>query len=142
MEGKKAFCEVCRDDVEYSAIRETFISEIKGKKYKYIGEKAICSKCKEEIFINEIIDSSLEKLYKEYRYDPIKIHNKEKILELDFSEKVIVDSVIKSFGCYSGKVLEKELIGAYFKEIKKKNQMINPVDIRDYSKKMFDKIVI
>ncbi|MGL5417819.1 MAG: type II TA system antitoxin MqsA family protein [Clostridium sp.] len=330
MEEKKAFCEVCRDEVEYLVIKENLISNIKGKEYKYIGKKAICPKCKEEIFVNKIIDENLEKLYKEirkanniisleeineipkkykigkrpisillgwgeqtfsrycegdiptkqyseimtrilnspkeyleileknreqikevtyrksmeatkeiingvsknklnivteylikecedvtqlalqkmlyyvqgfsycflgnfmfeedceawvhgpvyrdiyikykeYRYDPIKIHNEEKVLELDFSEKVIIDSIIKSFGCYSGKVLErftheekpwrearsdlreeepsekiikKELIGTYFEEIKEKNKMINPIDISDYSKKMFSKIVI
>ena len=88
--------------------------------------------------------------------------------DLSVSEKAIVDSVIKNLGCYSGKVLEefthsempwletrrdlsvyaptnrvieKELIAEYFIAIKEKNNMINPADIGDYSKKMFEQII-
>lgn len=328
MEVNKTFCEECRDEVEYLVSDEKFISNIKGKDYEYMGQKAVCIKCGEEVFIDKIMDNNLESLYKEirkanniisledvneipkkynkgkrplslllgwgeqtlsrycegdmptkqyseillkilnspkeylkilennkekisqitykkskestekitdtlsdsklkivteylikecedvtplalqkllyyiqgfgysflgrfifkedceawvhgpvyrdiyikykeYRYDPIKSHNEEKKLQLDFSEKIIIDNIIKSFGYYSGKILErftheekpwretranipngqsseeivkKDLIKEYFLEVKEKNKMIDPIDINDYSKKMFIKV--
>ncbi len=86
-------------------------------------------------------------------------------MSLNVSEKAIIDSVIKNFSCYSGKILEafthaetpwlatrgdlpvivstdrqieKKLIGEYFKAVKDKNNMLNPSDIGVYSKQMFE----
>jgi len=105
--------------------------------------------------------------YSSYLFNPI-----EKVEELDESvfttaEKVILDSVIKNFCCYSGKTLErftnqekpwlvtrgnlpvdepsdkvisKELIGSYFTAVKKKYNMLNPGDIEEYSKAIFEQI--
>lgn len=80
---------------------------------------------------------------------------------------MIIDSVIKNLCCYSGKILEKfthaelpwlktrgdlpvltasdriiqkELIGDYFVAVKNKYNMLDPSDIEDYAKKMFEKI--
>lgn len=84
-------------------------------------------------------------------------------------EKEILDSVIRNFGCYSGKVLEmmthvempwsrtragladdeyldriieKDLIAEYFDSIKLKYNMLNISDIRDYSLDLFNKICL
>ena len=41
----------------------------------------------------------------------------------------------------TNRVIEKELIANYFIAVKEKNNMINPSDIGDYSKKMFEQIL-
>lgn len=106
--------------------------------------------------------------YKDCGYNPIdnRIIKDTKKLDLTDKEKEILDAIIKNFGCYSGKVLEKmthaelpwievrkgipgnvgstklipkALISNYFTHIKDKFDMINTVDIRDYSKDLFNK---
>lgn len=105
--------------------------------------------------------------YSSYCFDPI-----ESVKEFDESvftttEKAILDSVIKNFCCYSGKILEtfthmekpwlstrdglpvdahsdrvinKELIGKYFNAIREKYCMLTPGDIESYSKEIFKRI--
>lgn len=105
--------------------------------------------------------------YSSYHFDPI-----ESVDEFDESvfttvEKTILDSVVKNFCCYSGKILEafthmekpwlntrkglsvyahsdriidKELIGEYFKAVKEKHDMLTPGDIESYSKEFFQQI--
>ncbi|NLT95847.1 MAG: DUF4065 domain-containing protein [Clostridia bacterium] len=105
--------------------------------------------------------------YSSYRFDPI-----ESIEDFDetvftTSEKAILDSVIKNFCCYSGKILEKfthlekpwrktrgelpmdvhsnriipkELIGEYFLAVKEKFRMLTPGDIEEYSKAIYKQI--
>jgi hypothetical protein len=38
------------------------------------------------------------------------------------------------------RIIIKEFIGAYFTEIKKRFEMMDPLDIELYSKKMFEKV--
>lgn len=86
--------------------------------------------------------------------------------DLSDAELEIIDSVISSFGCYSGKVLEnmthietpwkdtrlgmsdtepsnkiisKNLIENYFNQVQKKYSMLNVADIKDYSRDLFEK---
>lgn len=105
--------------------------------------------------------------YKDYKFDHIECN-----VEIDYSvfissEIAILDSVVKNFCCYSGKVLEKfthsespwlsargslteeetsnqiihkKDIGKYFESVRKKYNMINPNDIESYSQTMFKKI--
>jgi uncharacterized phage-associated protein len=102
--------------------------------------------------------------YKEYRFEPIKetSHFDESILSEQ--EISVLNCVIKYFCCYSGKVLEdmthtespwletrgalqpsalsnriieKDIISAYFDKIKAKYQMITPVDIGAYARDKF-----
>ena len=102
--------------------------------------------------------------YSMYRFDPIE--GGEVFCESTLSsyEKAVIDSVIKNLCCYSGKVLEgfthaeepwlktrgdlpasaasdrviqKRMIGEYFKSVKEYHAMINPADIEIYAKKMF-----
>jgi Uncharacterized phage-associated protein len=103
--------------------------------------------------------------YKDYQYDAIEQYDHEiDESKLSTSEKAVIDSIIKYFCCYSGKVLEsfthnetpwietrgdmpasassakvisKRLIGEYFSSVKEKYQMINPSDISAYSDEMF-----
>ncbi len=88
-------------------------------------------------------------------------------IDISFKEREVLDSVIESFGCYSGKILEemthmerpwvetrgdlsenepcnfvidKHLMEQYFNEVKEKYKLLNPIDIADYSKALFNKI--
>lgn len=96
------------------------------------------------------------------------LYNEEK-LDISNSEKEVLDTVIRNFGCYSGKVLEsmtlseypwvvtrngisedidsneiieKELILNYFEQVKQKYNMLSTKDVRDYSKDLFEKLYI
>lgn len=102
--------------------------------------------------------------YRDYHFDPIE---KPAVFDTDvFSagEIAVFDSVINHLCCYSGKVLEsfthnespwltargdlpvnapseqiidKQLIGEYFSAVKAKYNMMNPADIKAYSRDMF-----
>ncbi|OOM73848.1 hypothetical protein CLPUN_42830 [Clostridium puniceum] len=89
---------------------------------------------------------------------------------LEDVEANVVESIIKFYGCYSGKILEqmtkneapwmlvrtkninennilnktieKKLIGIYFKGIKEKYNMTNLLDVQKYSTDLFNKISI
>ncbi|PKM79247.1 MAG: hypothetical protein CVU88_06785 [Firmicutes bacterium HGW-Firmicutes-13] len=106
--------------------------------------------------------------YKDYGYNPIEEKDFEYgEIKLTTVEKELLDSIIRYFGCYSGKVLEKmthteepwrtarkglgdhegsgriidkELISKYFNEIKSKYDMLNISDIKDYSTDLFNKL--
>jgi uncharacterized phage-associated protein len=107
--------------------------------------------------------------YKDFGYNPIDItvSYNETELNISNSEKEVLDSVIRNFGCYSGKILErmthsehpwlfarkglsddkpsneiidKELISNYFEQIKQKYNMLSTSDVRDYSKDLFEKL--
>jgi uncharacterized phage-associated protein len=110
------------------------------------------------------------KIYERYRsngYEPIDGDDVCDESELTTFEKAIVDSVIRNFCCYSGKVLEsfthseepwlksrgdlpaavasnepisKVLIGKYFLDVKKRYSMLNPTDIEVYSKDLFNRL--
>lgn len=106
--------------------------------------------------------------YKYYGYNPIDDDvNRFSCFDLSDNELEIIDSVISSFGCYSGKVLEnmthieapwkdtrlgmsdtkpsneiisKKHIEDYFNLVKKKYNMLNIADIKDYSRDLFEKV--
>ena len=102
--------------------------------------------------------------YKDYRYEPGKALPEFDDTIFTAGEKAVLDSVINSFCCYSGKVLEritqneapwlaargnlpltayseavmpKESLGSYFRAVKEKYSMVNPGDIRAYAEDMF-----
>jgi len=106
--------------------------------------------------------------YKDYGYNPIEEEKiKDELLrdiKLTETEVEVLDNVIRSFGCYSGKaleemthserpwqltrkglepgensdrIIEKELINKYFVEVKEKYDMLNVEDIKDYSEDLF-----
>lgn len=102
--------------------------------------------------------------YRNYRFDPIARPEGFDTSSLTAAEKAIFDSVVDNLCCYSGKVLEcfthketpwlsargslpvnalsehvipQEAIGEYFASVKNKYHMINPNDIRNYARSMF-----
>lgn len=107
--------------------------------------------------------------YKNFGYNPIDlaVSYDESAFNISNSEKEILDTVIRNFGCYSGKILErmthsehpwlaarnglsddapsneiieKDLISNYFEQIKQKYNMLNTSDASDYSKDLFEKL--
>lgn len=122
-----------------------------------------------EAFMKGPVYKSVYERYKTFGYEEI---NKDILandkLNLEDAERNVVESVIKFYSCYSGKILEqmtqneapwllsrtnhinedgnarkiieKSLIAEYFKEIKEKYNMINLLDIQKYSTDLFDKI--
>ncbi|MBU3217236.1 DUF4065 domain-containing protein (plasmid) [Clostridium estertheticum] len=105
--------------------------------------------------------------YKEYCFDPIKCNDFSNNIVLTSLEKTIIDSVIRNLSGYSGKMLEafthletpwlatrgdlptlastdreidRDLISSYFTKVKQKYNMLNPSDISEYSKVMFERI--
>ena len=63
---KTAFCEECRKIVIPNINEEKRSGKIKGVQYFYIGKVARCRECGSEVYMSEINDFNLEKLYKEY----------------------------------------------------------------------------
>lgn len=122
-----------------------------------------------EAFMKGPAYKSVYERYKTFGYEEINkdILDNDK-LNLEDVERNIVESVIKFYSCYSGKILEqmtrneapwlltrtnhinkdsnsskiieKNLIAEYFKEIKEKYNMVNLLDIQKYSTDLFDKI--
>lgn len=105
--------------------------------------------------------------YRDYRFDPIGKASAFDSENFSSGEKAVCDSVIHNICCYSGKILErfthneapwlitrgelpisapsdkiieKSIIGEYFETIKKKYNMVNPNDIKDYARDMFLRI--
>jgi uncharacterized phage-associated protein len=63
----KAFCETCRDIVEYRIKMIDKVKKIKGSTVKYTAKVAYCDICKEEIFVPGFRDYNLEELDAAYR---------------------------------------------------------------------------
>ena len=106
--------------------------------------------------------------YKEYGYNPIvEDHLSYGDISLTEDEKELLNHIVLYFGCYSGKILEnmthseepwriarrglvdgeiservieKQDITEYFKNVKGKYKMLNFTDIKDYSEDLFSKI--
>lgn len=132
----------------------------------FTGEYLFHNNC--EAWVHGPVYRNVYYKYKNYGYNPIEESDYDYTdVELTKIEKEILDSVIRNFGCYSGKVLEKmthvempwsrtriglrddessdriivkELIAEYFENIKQKYNMFNISDIRDYSTDLFNKL--
>lgn len=106
--------------------------------------------------------------YRGYGYNPIEEgHLSYENINLTDDEKELLDYIVLYFGCYSGKILEnmthseepwrvarrglgdderseriieKQDIGRYFKNVKEKYKMLNVMDIKDYTKDLFSKL--
>ena len=66
---KKIFCTECREFIEYDIEEKEVTEELKGKEYTYIAEVTRCPICGEEVYVGEIDDRNMKKLYDEYRKD-------------------------------------------------------------------------
>lgn len=64
---EKAFCEECRNDVEYTTASVPMTGTIKGKEYHYTGTEARCADCGSLVFVPEIFDDNLRFLYRVFR---------------------------------------------------------------------------
>lgn len=62
----KFFCEVCKEKVSYS-IRKDAIKEYKGQIVNVEENIAVCNKCGTDIFIPDIENDNLNRLYDKYR---------------------------------------------------------------------------
>ncbi len=135
---------------------------IQGFFYAFYGKFIFEEDC--EAWTHGPVYRDIYSRYADYRFDPIS-----KIEAFDSSvfttqEKAVIDSVIRYFCCYSGKVLEafthnespwidtrgdlpdgmgserimeKQIIGEYFVKIKEQYGMNSPRDIQRYAKDIF-----
>ncbi len=67
MSKNKVFCEECRNDVTFIAENKQLQGTIKGEVYTYNGKVSYCNVCHSEVYVAEINDYNLTKLYDEYR---------------------------------------------------------------------------
>ena len=138
---------------------------IQGFFYAFYNRFIFTEDC--EAWVHGPVYRDVYNRYSQYRFDPIE-PKREAIDDTCFTtnEKVMLDSIIHSFCCYSGKVLEhftheenpwlqtrgdlpwdfrcdktidKSLIGEYFSAVKKKYDMLSPSDIGSYAHDMFCK---
>lgn len=63
----KTFCENCKSTNDYLTKEEKLTGTIKGKTYFYNGKNAYCKKCHKLVYVHEINDHNLERLYDQYR---------------------------------------------------------------------------
>lgn len=63
----KAFCDSCHDIISYEVKDVKMSKEMKGENICYMGKKAFCLECKEEIFVEELLDYNLNQLDNAYR---------------------------------------------------------------------------
>ena len=81
MRSKKVLCAECRNRVSFRVIKKQMEHVIKGENYTYMGKEAYCSKCGAEVYVDDVIDFNLEKLYDAYRKEN-DIISLEKVLEI------------------------------------------------------------
>lgn len=63
---EKAFCPECNEWVEYN-IKSGIIKDYKGKEVNVEEKIAYCNTCRNELFVEEIEEENLKRLYDEYR---------------------------------------------------------------------------
>ncbi len=138
---------------------------VQGFYYAFTGQFLFDEDC--EAWVHGPVFRNVYAEYSSYRFDPIKKVDKFDESVFTTTEKLILDSIIKHFCCYSGKTLEKfthqekpwveirdglpvdahskqiipkQLIGEYFSAVKEKYCMLNPGDIRSYSETIFEQV--
>ena len=135
---------------------------IQGFSYAFLGTFSFQENC--EAWTHGPVFKEVYLRYKDYRYEPGEKKDAFDTSVFSAREKVLYDSIINFFCCYSGKVLErithnelpwlrargelplsayseavidKQELGQYFLAVKEKYQMVNPGDIRAYAEDMF-----
>ncbi|WP_029541406.1 type II toxin-antitoxin system antitoxin SocA domain-containing protein [Selenomonas sp. AB3002] len=135
---------------------------IQGFHYAFLGIFPFEEDC--EAWTHGPVFKEIYLRYKDYRYEPEQERKAFDASVFTAGEKVVYDSVINFFCCYSGRVLErithneapwlkargslplsayseeiigKESLGQYFLAVKEKYHMVNPGDIRAYAEDMF-----
>lgn len=64
---KYAFCEYCLKEQPYTIIENRKTAILNEEEISYNGREAYCSRCKNEIFVNDVNRKNLSELYDEYR---------------------------------------------------------------------------
>lgn len=82
-EKRKVYCEKCNEKVEYLIINEVK-EEYKNVKVNVEQNIGICSQCKERLYVTELEETNLDRLYTKYR-ELTKIVSPKDIIE--FREK-------------------------------------------------------
>ena len=67
MYESKAFCDICRKDVDYGVENRQMVATLSGKMYSYLGKVAYCNECGLEVYIAKVIDDNLSNLYDKFR---------------------------------------------------------------------------
>lgn len=153
----------CEDITPLSLQKALYYSQ--GFYFAFMGSFLFSEDC--EAWVRGPVYRDIYNRYSTYRFDPIEKNDVFDVTVLSDSEKAIIDSVIKNFCCYSGRVLErfthaeapwlhtrgnlataenssltihKEEIGDYFSSVKRKYNMLTPNDIENYSQVMFEQM--
>jgi len=66
-ETRKAYCDICRQNIMYNTIESARKREINGEVVSYNEIKSICQECGNEVFVPNIRDENIERLYQAYR---------------------------------------------------------------------------
>jgi len=132
----------------------------------FVGDFIFTEDC--EAWVHGPVYRDIYFKYKDHGYNPIEDSLEQfECFDLSESEREVIDAVINYFGCYSGKVLEtmthieppwketrkgladeevsnriikKDIIERYFKQVYEKFNMLNITDIKNYSEDLFEKI--
>ncbi len=67
MNRPKAFCEECRNDVDYTIAEIPMTGILKETEYRYVGKEARCGDCGCVLYVPELNDANLAALYDVYR---------------------------------------------------------------------------
>ena len=151
----------CKDITPLSLQKALYYTQ--GFFYAFYQSYIFSDEC--EAWIHGPVYRDIYLKYRKYQYDTIGIVDEFDSSVFTSSEIAILDSIIKNFCCYSGKMLEcfthsetpwlatrgalsedessnriieKSKIGDYFVAVKNKYKMINPNDIKSYSNNMFN----
>ena len=139
---------------------------VQGLYYAFMGEFLFDDDC--EAWVHGPVYRDIYNRYSDYRFNPIEGKKDFDVSVFTDAEKAIIDSVVRYFCCYSGKILEcfthsempwlktrgnlpaevhsnriisKESIGKYFKDVLQKYNMLVPDDIENYAKMMFKRTI-
>lgn len=139
---------------------------VQGLYYAFMDTFLFDDDC--EAWVHGPVYRDIYNRYCSYRFDPIEEEKDFDVSVFTDAEKAIIDSVVRYFCCYSGKILEcfthsempwlktrgnllaeahsnriisKETIGEYFTAVKQKYNMLVPDDIENYTKVMFERTI-
>ena len=152
------------DDITNSALQKS-LYYIQGFYYAFYNSYIFDDDC--EAWVHGPVYRKIYHRFSDYGYNFIDGETRYDEYNFSAEEEVLIDSVIRYFCCYSGKTLErfthietpwqktrgdlpfniqsdriidKNLIGAYFSDVKNKYDMLTPADIKVYSTSMFEKL--
>lgn len=139
---------------------------VQGLYYAFMNTFLFEDDC--EAWVHGPVYRDIYNRYSSYRFDPIEREKEFDVSVFTDEEKAIIDSVVRYFCCYSGKILEcfthsempwlktrgnlpyeahsnriisKETIAEYFIAVKQKYNILVPDDIENYAKVMFERTI-